>query len=100
MNLLEYKFPESAQDTAPELLDEAKERGFYNGRTPYNTIFSSLFFQGGVLHYKDGLPEPFRERATMYLKSIMGSFAPKHEHKEAVCALILSELVDIKAYEQ
>jgi hypothetical protein len=63
-------------------------------------FLAACFFKGGVLHYKDGLPEPFRERATMYLKSIMGSFAPKHEHKEAVCALILSELVDIKAYEQ
>jgi hypothetical protein len=102
MNLREHKFPEvsridmafSTFRTDPALLAEAKARGFYNGHTPYNRMFSTLFFKGGKLNYKKDVPEEFLNAAVPYLKAFMGSFEPKHEEKEAICALLLSELVE------
>lgn len=79
--------------TDPALLAEAKRRGFYNGHTPYNQLFSSLFFSGGKLKFKEGVPEDFVKRAWPYCHAFMGSFEPKHEEKEAICAMLLSELV-------
>lgn len=103
MNIKDFKFPTlTALDLAfstlsadPQLLAEAKKRGFYNGQTPYNKLFSELFYSGGKLNFKKDLDLDFAELAVPYLKSFMGSFAPKHEEKDAISALLLSELVDI-----
>lgn len=80
----------------PKLLAEAKERGFYNGDTPYNELFSSLFFfQAASYPSRRICQKEFQERATRYLKTLMGSSDLKHEEKEAVCAMLLSELAEI-----
>lgn len=84
-----------ALGTNPTLLAEAKERGFYNGRTPYNELFSTLFFKGGKLNFKNDLDPTFKDKALRYLTAFMRSFEPKHEEKEAICALLLSELVEV-----
>lgn len=103
MELKDYQFPTitalniafSTTTTDPILLKEAKDRGFYNGRSPYNTLFSNLFFSGGTLKYKPGLDKEFLQKASNYMKSLMMSFEPKHEEKEAVCAFILSEIAEV-----
>lgn len=103
MDLKKFKFPKISvsdivfptQKTNQRLLIEATTRGFYNGHTPYNTLFSMLFFNGGKLNFKKDLPDEFKNAAVPYLKSFMGSFATKHEEKEAICAMLLSELVDV-----
>lgn len=105
MNLQEFDFPKvSAIDLAfptirtnPELLDEAKKRGFYNGYTPYNKLFSTLFYSGGKLNFKKDLSPEFKNKALPYMKAFMGSFEPKHEEKEAICSLLLSELVETES---
>jgi len=96
MNLKTYKFtkPNGCLPADSKLLAEARDRGFYGGRTPYNDLFSSLFFGGGALNLKKGLNEDFKASALPYLKAFMGSFEPKHEEKEAICAMLLSELVE------
>lgn len=102
MDLKTYEFPKvtgldiafSTFKTDPELLAEAKARGFYNGRTPYNRLFSTLFFNGGKLNYKADLSAEFKNAAVPYLRAFMGSFEPAHEDKEAICALLLSELCE------
>ena len=102
MNIKEFNFPSvTGLDLAfptfkviPELLEEARARGFYEGNTKYNSMFSKLFFQGGKLHFKKDLDEGFKRNAVMYLRAFMGSFEPKHEEKEAICALLLSELCE------
>lgn len=102
LNLREFKFPDvtkvdavfSTFDTIPELLDEAKRRGFYSGYGPYNKLASTLFYEGGRVKFKEGIPEDFRKAAWAYVRAFMGSFAPKHEHKSAICALILSEICE------
>jgi hypothetical protein len=103
MNLKDYQFPEVKDvdlafptfDAPPALVKEATERGFYNGSTPYNELFNTLFYSGGPIKLKEDVETDFANRALRYCKVLMGSFQPKHEEKEAVCALILSEIVEI-----
>lgn len=79
-------------DTIPALRDEAKARGFYRDG-PYVDLASSLFFKGGRVEFLEGVPEDFQKAAWAYVRAFMGSFAPSHEDKTAICALILSEIV-------
>lgn len=102
MNLKTYKFPKisaisegiSTQETDKKLLAEAKKRGFYNGETKYNKLFSTLLFFGGSVVFKKDINQDFQDRAWLYCLALMKSFEPKHEEKEAVCAMIMSELVE------
>ena len=96
MDLKKFNFPKPdwCLRTEPELLKEAKSRGFYNGHTKYNKLFSDLFFSGGKLNLKKDIDKDFKEKALPYLKDFMGSFEPSHEEKEAISALLLSELVE------
>lgn len=104
MDLKSFEFPKvngasmafPTFKTIPELLQEAKDRGFYNGRTAYNDLFSSLFYGGGKITFKKDVNEAFKAKAWPYCRAFMGSFEPKHEDKEAICALIMSELLEPK----
>ncbi len=98
MEIKTYKFQETNfdQKSDPVLLAEAKKRGFHFGNTYYNTLFSKLFFNGGSLNFKKDLDDDFKNRAVSYFKALVQSFSPSHEDKEAVCALLLSELVEEK----
>ena len=98
LNLKDYEFDKPDFDLKTDyfLLELAKENGFYCKHTPYNSLFSKLFFSGGKLNFKKDLDESFKAKAVPYLRAFMGSFEPSHEEKEAVCTLILSELVDIE----
>jgi hypothetical protein len=81
--------------TNTQLLELAKAKGFYNGDTPYNQLFSSMFYKGGSIMFQKGLDEKRKEQAWWYFKALASSFEPKHEEKEAICALILSELAEV-----
>jgi hypothetical protein len=98
MDITKHKFGKIdwSMKTDQKLLTEAKARDFYCGHTKYNDLFSSLFFSGGTLNLKKDLDEEFKKKVLPYLKSFMGSFDPRHEDKEAICALLLSELVEIE----
>lgn len=101
MDLKEFSFPVPTPvdmafptfDTIPELLDEAKERGFLDGDKPANDLFSKLFFNGGSVNFKQDIDEEYKKRVWHYLRCFMGSFSPKHEHKEAVCAMLMDEIL-------
>lgn len=103
MDLKEFSFPTPTPadmafptfDTIPELLEEAKERGFLYGHKPGNELFSKLFFNGGSVNFKQDIDEEYKRRVWHYLRSFMGSFAPKHEHKEAICAMLMDEILVI-----
>lgn len=104
MELTKFNFPKldtadmmfPVIETDKSLLAEARQRGFLDGNTEYNSLFSRLFFKGGQVVFKENLDEQFKKNAWQYLRAFMGSFEPKHEHKEAICALLLSELVEPK----
>ena len=106
MNVLDFNYPEVTQadmafptfSTIPELLTEAKERGYYNGRTKGNDKFSEIFYSGGSFKPKKFESDETAEKAKkafMYTRSLMGSWSPKHEEKEAVCAMIWEEVLDL-----
>lgn len=58
----------------------------------YNDMMESLFFSGGSVPVNKDLPEEYRTKGLNMLRAVMGSFEPKHEHKEKVCGLILKSL--------
>ena len=102
MNILKYTYPKVSGANlafpifdAPEpLLKEAKNRGFYYGNTKSNDLFSRWFFSGlkaGEVKVREELDKKEVDNALLFAMSLMGSFKPKHEEKEAVCALIFSE---------
>jgi hypothetical protein len=57
-------------------------------------LMESLFFSGGTLPINEQLDKDYVSRGIRILKAVMGSFEPKHEHKEKVCALILKAICD------
>lgn len=101
MNILDYNYPNvqkvnlvfSTFDTPDVLLKEAKERGFYNAETPANNFFNQWFFSGikEFPRFKENIDEEKSGKAMLWARAYMGSFAPKHEDKEAVCAMIFNE---------
>ena len=104
MDLKTFKFPKvtgvdmafATFNTDPKLLAEAKERGFYDGNTEYNDLFSTLFFSGGQVVFKEDVDKEFKSKAWPYVRSFMGSYSPSHEDKEAICAMLMSELLVAK----
>jgi len=101
MDLKTFNFPDLDDDRAvrkaiAELLEEAKERKFYDGNTEYNDLFNKLFFSGGEIEFQKKVDEDFKAKAWPFCRAVMGSWDPKHEHKEAVCALLMSELLVAK----
>jgi hypothetical protein len=107
MEILDYQFPEATQahlafptfDTPDVLLKEAKARGFFGGHTPANKLFNDWFFGGleKAPEFKAGVEQSKAQRAMNWAVCYMRSFAPKHEHKEAVCALIFDAALEIPA---
>ena len=96
LNLRKYNFRKD-ESTDMKLLAEAEEQGFLYGHTKYNKKFNSLFFEGGItLDYKKDLTESEIKNMGSYLVRFMTSYSPKHEHKEAICALVLSQLIEIE----
>ncbi len=53
-----------------------------------------LIVDGVVFAPKEGVDST---KALSAIRVVLGSFAPKHEHKEAACAFMLSEWFDVVA---
>ncbi len=77
--------------------DDIPEKFHRYGGTPFNKIASTLFFEGGRLSDfgltpKDGVDQ---DKAMRAIRCCLGSFEPKHEHKEAGVAFMFSEWFDL-----
>lgn len=75
--------------------DQIPEK-YWRGGTPANKAVSTLFFQGGKLadhgfKLKPGINSGVFHTA---LRSLLCSFAPQHEHKEAACAWLVDSCCD------
>lgn len=69
---------------------------FKNSGNPYVRFISNWFFRGvDITHLtpQDGVD---KTKALRAIKAVIGSFAPKHEHKMAACAYMLSEWFDLE----
>ena len=89
LSALDVAFPASVEKLLPKWTDIPEE--FRQERTHWNRIVSRWFFEG----LRRPLPFTFKpgvdERdALNHLRACLGSFEPKHEHKEAGCAYLLS----------
>lgn len=89
--MLDKAFP--TFDTPRPLIEMAKERGFYNGNTPGNKLFGEWFYSGlkAAPQFKEGINQEKAQKAMNWAVCFMGSFAPKHEEKEAICAMIFND---------
>ena len=91
ISALDAAFPAHALDWMPKWEDIPEEFRNMNSHTEWNEIVCAWFFHG--------LPEDVRfyprrgidaEMAARVVGATLGSFAPKHEHKEAAAAYMLS----------
>jgi hypothetical protein len=106
MNITQFIFPEVTRldiafgnSNVPEgLLELAKEKGFYNGNTKANDLFSKWFFSGldTAPEYKEGIDKEKAQKAMNWACCFMRSFEPKHEEKEAICAFIFDECLKLQ----
>lgn len=89
IDMVSAAFPADALSWMPTR-DEIPEE-FWRGRTEWNKIVSRWFFRGlpaGTEFIpKKGIDKDAAMRA---IKATLGSYAPKHEHKEAAVAYMLS----------
>jgi hypothetical protein len=70
-----------------------------NSRNKWNQLFSDWFYCGLKsleLTPKEGVD---KDKAIYFIRCIMGSWEPKHEHKEAACAFLLNEYFSNVKYE-
>lgn len=95
MDLSTYKFPEITDvdlafptvNTTKELVEEAEKRNPQKGMNK----FSEIFYSGGKIELKKDVKGTWKENAFKYARALMGSWSPKHEHKELVVGMIFEE---------
>lgn len=80
-------FPATLGDMLPKWDEIPAE--FKHGHTKWNNLAGEWFFSGLQGHFvpKEGIE---LADAMRHLKCIMGSYEPKHEHKEAGAAYLMS----------
>lgn len=85
---LDLAFGGNMKDLLPAEKDIPKE--FWHGHGKWNDLVSSMFFCGGKIKSmkpKEGIDG---KDAIGHIRAILGSWEPKHEHKEAGCAYLFS----------
>jgi len=63
---------------------------FQSGNTKWNALFNKLFYDGEVKGSITGVEGIDPRKAGRHIRAIMISREPKHEHKEAGCAFLMS----------
>jgi hypothetical protein len=96
---LEVAFGARAMDLMPPMSEIPDEFCNPNRRNKWLTIQRDWFFSG--LRNVTWTPKPGIDQtaAIRHLKAIQGSWEPKHEHKEAAVAYLLSLWFDDVTYE-
>jgi len=98
---IDFAFP--TMGAPPELVKMAHDAGFRcTANTPANDLFS-VWFSGGLAKmptFKTDVDLDKARRAMNWAACFMRSFAPKHEDKEAVCALIFDAALDLSNIEE
>ena len=60
----------------------------------YEKMSNKLFFEGGDIPYSKRIDEDYKQNGFIALSTILSSWDPKHEHKSAVCGMILQSLCE------
>ena len=84
-------FPANISHLMPPAEDIPQEFLNWNTRSEWQKIFSGWMFNG-LNEDTEFIPQDDIDpkMAFRHLKTIMGSFEPKHEYKEATCAYLMS----------
>lgn len=93
---VDIAFPTSARSLLPKWDDIPDE--FKRSSNPWARAVSHWFFRGmkgAVFVTKEGVD---KVKALRHLQTCMGSFEPKHEHKVAGCAYLLSQWFESVEY--
>ena len=88
VSALDLAFGANLDRLLPQFQDIPDE--FKWGLNPWNRITSEWFFNGldtDLIESKEGIDQC---KALLHLKVIMGSYSPKHEHRIAGCAYLMS----------
>ena len=86
--------PRNLKEFLPPM-DEIPEE-FDSMNNPWNRLVSTWFFSG--LNQAPKAKEGIDGRAALaHIKTILGSFEPKHEHKTAGCAYLMSLWFELPA---
>ena len=97
---VELAFPANVKRLMPSWLDIPEEFRDYSAHGKWNTTFSDMFYVGIKnieIKPKDGIDPAV---AWNHLRCIMRSYEPKHEHKEAACAYLMSIWFEYITYEK
>lgn len=88
---IEAVFPGSVKHLMPPYEDIPDEFKDWNSKNKWNDAVSTWFFKGlpkgTTITPKEGIDPA---KAMKHLATIMRSFEPKHEHKEAAVAYLMS----------
>ena len=100
VNKMDVVFGCNALNIMPKYEDIPDEFKNHNKPTKWNQLITEWFFCGlSKLKAtpKEGVDE---KKALAHIRSIFGSFEPKHEHKEAAAAFLMSEWFDDVEWEK
>lgn len=96
---LQVAFGLKVLDLMPEYSTIPEEFCNFNRREKWGQLVTTWFFRGlktASFTPKEGIDA---EKALRHIRAIMCSFEPKHEHKQAACAYLLSLWFDDVTYE-
>lgn len=97
---IDIAFPASVKHLMPDYKDIPTEFKSWNNPTKWNKFVSTWFALGVKnVKYKPKVGVD-QTKALRHVKAIMGSWEPKHEHKEAAVAYLLSQWFDDITYER
>lgn len=89
-------FPGDVRDLMPAMEDIPEEFRDRNSRSEWNLFVRDWFFSSNHLETWDLYPREGvdADQAYRHLSAVIRSFQPKHEHKEAAVAWLLSRWFD------
>ena len=94
----EMAFPARVDHILPKWKDIPDEFKNLNNGTKWNKLFSAWFFSGLTKLKLTPKPNVDKDKAMRMISVCMRSFDPKHEHKEAGVAYMLSEFFEDCSY--
>jgi hypothetical protein len=95
---VEVMFPASISDLMPPM-KSIPEEFLRRSTNKWSQLFNDWFYRG-IRNLKLTPKENIEINVALrHIKAIMGSFEPKHEHKEAAVAFLMSEWFEDVEYE-
>ncbi len=97
---VEAAFPTRVDHLMPKYEDIPKEFRNWNRPHKWNKVVSDWFYCGlknAQWKPKEGVDT---KKALIHIRSVLGSWEPKHEHKEAGVAFLLNEWFDDVTYDK